>query len=75
MSKFRDWSLGAKLLTLAMVGFLLMFGLCSVGTPFMGHGTKAQDFAAEAGLISFLVSVTMVGVGVIALIVKAISGK
>jgi hypothetical protein len=75
MSNFRDWSLGAKLLTLAVVGFLLTFGLCSVGTPFMGHGTRAQDFAASAGLISFLGSVLMVVVGVIALIARAIGRK
>ena len=75
MSNFKDWSLGAKLLTLAMVGFLLTFGLCSVGTPFEAQGTKAQDFAAGAGIISFLVSVVMVVVGLIALIVRALTKK
>jgi hypothetical protein len=69
---FKDWALGAKLMSLAVVGFLLTFGLCSVGTGFEGHGTPAQDFAAQAGLITFFVSVLLFVVGLIALVVRAI---
>jgi hypothetical protein len=68
---FRDWALGAKLMSLAVVGFLLTFGLCSVGTGFEGHGTPGQDFAANAGLLCFGISLLMFVVGLIALIVRA----
>ncbi len=75
MSGWRSWSLGAKLVTASVVGLLLTFGLCSVGTPFEGHGTPAQDFAASAGLVLFLSSATMFLVGLLALLVRAVAGK
>ncbi len=69
------WSIGAKLITASAVGFLLTFGLCSVGTPFEGHGTPAQDFAANVGLITFLLSVVALPVGIITLIYRALTRK
>ena len=72
MSVSRSWSTGAKLLTISVVGFLLTFGLCSVGTPFEGHGNKAQDLATEAGVITFFLSVLLLVIGFMALVVRAL---
>jgi hypothetical protein len=71
MSRFAQWSLGAKMLTVSVVCLLLTFGLCSVGTPFMGQGSRFQDFAAGAGIITFLVFVILLLAGIVALIVQA----
>jgi len=59
MSSFKDWSLGAKLLTGSVVCMLLAIGLCATGTPFMGHGTSASDFLSGAGLVALLVAGTL----------------
>ncbi len=73
MAKTGNWSVGAKLMTAAVVGVLLTIGLCSVGTGLEGHGTPAQDFAASAGIITCLLSVVLFLAGIVALIVGMIS--
>jgi hypothetical protein len=72
MSRFAQWSLGAKMLTVAAICLLLTFGLCSVGTPFEGQGTRATDFAAGAGIITFLVFVILLLAGIFTMIVQAL---
>ena len=73
MSKFRDWSLGARLVTLGAVGLLLTIGLCSFGSGFEGGGTPLQNFLANAGLITFIVSIIFIGVGILVAIVSLIT--
>jgi len=51
MSKFGDWTLGAKLMTSAVVCFLLCIPLCGMGFTIESSGTKLQGFEWGCGLL------------------------
>ena len=57
MDQRDTWSPGAKVLTASVVGLLLSFGLCSVGSGW--------NDASSIGSILFLVSVLGFGVGIV----------
>jgi hypothetical protein len=57
MSKVRDWSLTAKLLTLSLVGLLLSIGLCAAGGGFDTHVTQLQIAMTYAGGFLFVAAI------------------
>ena len=71
MAEGKGWSLGAKLLTGAVVSFLLSIPLCGAGFTLETAGTKLQQFEFGAGLV------LLVGAGVllVAAIIAWLSGR
>jgi hypothetical protein len=51
MSGFRDWKLGSKLFTGAIVCLLLSVPLCGAGFTLETAGTTLQQFEFGAGLV------------------------
>jgi len=68
MNKFRDWTLGAKLLTGSVVCFLLSIPLCGMGFTIDTAGTKMQQFEFGSGLLLLAVSGFLFFAGLLALI-------
>lgn len=69
MSRWRDWSLGQKLITFSVVGFLLCVPLCGYGLTLEHSGTPAQQLAGNAGVLLLYGSVAMFVVGLLMVIV------